>query len=128
MINWTEIGLTVFEAVLPVLAAALTGWLLGLAAKTWREFRLAEPDIADQIASAAVWVVPVVEQLKHNGAIPDNAAAKAYAVQAILNLLVVKNINVDPERIEKIIGDSVEGALREYRNWHDPIKIGGNEV
>ena len=118
MINWTEIGLTVFEAVLPVLAAALTGWLLGLAAKAWREFQLAQPDVAKQIASAAVWVIPVVEQLKHNGAIPDNAAAKAYAVQAILDVLSIKNIKVDASRVEKIVGDSVEGALREYKNWN----------
>lgn len=120
--DWYEIGTRVLEAVLPLLAVSVTGLVLSLINKTWAEIRAARPQLADQIDEAAHWVIPVVEQLKKNGTLPDNQAAKAYAVDAVSKYLVAIGFAGDIARVERVISDSIEGALGKANEFRLIVK------
>lgn len=123
MFNWQEIGMVVLEAVLPLLAVTVTGWVLGLAARIWQEYVANKPDVMRVIDTAAFWIVPIVEQLKKTGAIPDNAAAKEYAINAVLEYLAEAGLAVDGERIRRIISDSIEGAVDRFNQFRPSLGV-----
>jgi len=117
MFDWSEIGFTVLEAVLPLLAVTVTGWVLGLAARIWQEYVANKPDLIYKIELAADWVIPVVEQLKKTGAIPDNVTAKQYAVDLVLEYLRAKDVKVDEPRVRILIDNSIEAAVNLYNKY-----------
>lgn len=117
MFDWQEIGMVVLEAVLPLLAVTVTGWVMGLAARIWQEYVANKPDLLRLIDAAAYWVVPIAEQLKKTGAIPNNEVAKSYAIGAVIGYLEERGLSVDSERVMKLISDSIEGAVGQFNQY-----------
>ena len=73
--DWPTVSAGIVNAVLPILLPALTAWVLVMIANAWKDLQAKRPDIVSAIQDAARWAVPVVDQLKKLGLIPDNQAA-----------------------------------------------------
>ena len=119
MIDWNVIATEVLKAVLPILATALTVWVLVKVKEVWSNLQAQKPDVAGYIMSIAGFAVAIAEQLKQSGKLPNNEAAKAYACNYIESVLKAKGIVVDIDPWLDIIADAVEGAVYQENKYND---------
>ena len=101
------------QAVLPVLAAALAGWLYSQARLAWQKFQNARPDTADAIQWAAEIAVRAAEQANLGGLIDDK---KRYALQFAQRWLELKKIPIDLEALDGAIEAAVWSELNADQN------------
>ena len=101
------------QAVLPVLAAALAGWLYSQARLAWQKFQNARPDIADSIQWAAEIAVRAAEQANLGGLIDDK---KHYALQFAQRWLELKKIPIDLEALDGAIEAAVWSEINADQN------------
>ena len=101
------------QAVLPVLAAALAGWLYSQARLAWQRFQNARPDVADSIQWAAEIAVRAAEQANLGGLIDDK---KHYALQFAQRWLELKKIPIDLEALDGAIEAAVWSELNADQN------------
>jgi hypothetical protein len=101
------------QAVLPVLAAALAGWLYSQARLAWQKFQNARPDVADSIQWAAEIAVRAAEQANLGGLIDDK---KHYALQFAQRWLELKKIPIDLEALDGAIEAAVWSELNADQN------------
>ena len=105
--DWSELLQKILEAILPILATALTGWLVAQARLAWGRFAETKPDIARILAQAADFGVGAAEQMGLAGFIDDK---KSYALQIAEDWLALKGIKIDlhllDAAIEKAVGDA----------------------
>jgi len=101
------------QAVLPVLAAALAGWLYSQARLAWQKFQNARPDTADAIQWAAEIAVRAAEQANMGGLIDDK---KHYALQFAQRWLKLKKIPIDLEALDGAIEAAVWSEINADQN------------
>lgn len=101
------------QAVLPVLAAALAGWLYSQARLAWQKFQNARPDTADAIQLAAEIAVRAAEQANLGGLIDDK---KHYALQFAQRWLELKKIPIDLEALDGAIEAAVWSEINADQN------------
>ena len=101
------------QAVLPVLAAALAGWLYSQARLAWQKFQNARPDTADAIQWAAEIAVRAAEQANMGGLIDDK---KHYALQFAQRWLELKKIPIDLEALDGAIEAAVWSEINADQN------------
>ena len=101
------------QAVLPVLAAALAGWLYSQARLAWQKFQNARPDTADAIQWAAEIAVRAAEQANLGGLIDDK---KHYALQFAQRWLELKKIPIDLEALDGAIEAAVWSEINADQN------------
>lgn len=101
------------QAVLPVLAAALAGWLYSQARLAWQKFQNARPDTADAIQWAAEIAVRAAEQANMGGLIDDK---KHYALQFAQRWLELKKIPIDVEALDGAIEAAVWSEINADQN------------
>ena len=105
--EWSELLQKILEAILPILATALTGWALAQARLAWGKFAETKPDVAHFLAQAAAFGVGAAEQMGLAELIDDK---KSYALQIAEDWLALKGIKVDlhllDAAIEKAVGDA----------------------
>ena len=101
------------QAVLPVLAAALAGWLYSQARLAWQKFQNARPDVADSIQWAAEIAVRAAEQANMGGLIDDK---KHYALQFAQRWLELKKIPIDLEALDGAIEAAVWSEINADQN------------
>ncbi len=101
------------QAVLPVLAAALAGWLYSQARLAWQKFQNARPDVADAIQWAAEIAVRAAEQANMGGLIDDK---KHYALQFAQRWLELKKIPIDLEALDGAIEAAVWSEINADQN------------
>jgi len=106
--DWSKILETVLLAVLPLLATALTGWILARIGVEWQKFKNAKPDIADLLARGAMFAVQAAEQMGLAKLIDDK---KTYALQIAEDWLLLKGVKIDLHLIEA----AIEKAVAELR-------------
>jgi len=102
--DWSNLLQSILEAILPILATALTGWLVAQTRLAWGKFEDNKPDLAWTLEEAARMAVKAAEQLGLNDAIDDKLS---YAVDIVERYLQTKKLNVDIELILAAIEKAV---------------------
>lgn len=87
VIDWADVVNKLMVAVIPILAAALTAQGVMIYKYFGFKLQIERPDIMELIQKAAVFAVPVIEQLKKSGVIPDNETAKREAIDLARRVL-----------------------------------------
>jgi len=75
-VDWNAILYQVLSYAVPILVMALVAQAVAGGRYWWGRLEIERPDIVTLLDQAAHYAAPVVEQLKKNGTIPDNATAK----------------------------------------------------
>jgi len=102
--DWSKILESVLLVVLPILATALTTWVLAKIGVEWQRFKNAKPDIADLLARGALFAVQAAEQMGLAKLIDDK---KTYALQIAEDWLLLKGVKIDLHLIEAAIEKAV---------------------
>ena len=106
--DWMPILSKVLEAVLiailPPLAAALVGLIVGHAKRLWAEAKLLNPTLTDLIEQAAEFAVLAAEQAGAAELIEDK---KQYAIEIAERWLLTKNLDLDINLIDAAIEKAV---------------------
>jgi len=98
--------------VLPVLAAAATGWLMVQVAKGLAELRTSQPDVYRDLMWVARGVVQAAEQAGAAGLIADK---KLYAMSLAEKWLEKKGWNVDLDLIDSAVEQAVWDEINKYK-------------
>jgi hypothetical protein len=101
--------------VIPLLGAALAAQALASSRYWWGRLTAERPDIVDLIQLAAKFVVPVIEQLRKNGTIPDIETAKKEAMKQAMAWLAAKGFDVYKiEPYLELLDAAIEGEVHKF--------------
>ena len=100
----------VLQVVFPAALAAAATWFVASVTRIFAEIKATRPDLSEQIDTAVKYAVMVVEQMKKNGTIPDNATAKKYAEDAAIRYLTSIGVK-NAEKYVELISDGIEYAV-----------------
>ena len=106
--DWSKILESVLVYVLPILAAALTTWVLAKVKVEWENFKRLKPNLANLLEQGAMFAVVAAEQMGIAKLIDDK---KTYALQIAEDWLLLKGVKIDLHLIEA----AIEKAVLELR-------------
>jgi hypothetical protein len=111
-VDWNQVVFQIAAFAIPILVAALTAQAGVSIRYGLQKLKLERPDIADMIQRAAVFAVPVVEQLRKMGVIPDWKTAKEEAMRIGMAFLTQKGFDVyQIEPYLQLLDQAIEGEV-----------------
>jgi hypothetical protein len=111
-VDWNQVLSQILTAIIPILGAALTAQAIANFRYWNNRLKVERPDLMDAFERAAAYAVPIVEQLKKTGVIPDNKEALEEAKKLAEGWLEVTgwNLNMIVPYLD-LLEKSIEGQV-----------------